>query len=90
MISFTPDFMTPRYLFDSPFSICILSSEEFHEFRNDERPGKKFFTDGSKTKQRTGFGIYGDNYTYENFWNYATVFQALEINHCAKEIVKMK
>ena len=64
--------------------------QNWHDHKYDEEPGIQFFTDGSKTEQGTGFGIYGEINVSKKLWDYATVFQAeaLAINYCAKEIVQ--
>jgi hypothetical protein len=53
----------------------------------DEQNVTKFFTDGSKTQDGTGFGIHGEFEVEKSLNNTATVFQAEAkvISYCQEQ-----
>ena len=54
------DILLPRYNFEFPYQVLIPTREEWLLNKYDEQHGTKFFTDGSKTEDGTGFGIHGE------------------------------
>jgi len=87
----TFDFTTPKYNFDLPFKVKIPTRSEWHtNDLNEIETDLKFYTDGSKTEEGTGFGIYGNIEISRNMENTSTIFQAeaKAITTCAEEILK--
>ena len=83
------DFMKPKYHFDLPFKVTIPTRQEWviNEMNGD---ALNFYTDGSKTENGTGFGVYGTIKISKSMNELATIFQAeaKAITTCAEEIVK--
>ena len=71
------DAMVPKYFFDLSFRIEIPTREQWSTGDLMEYPDAlKYYTDGSKAKVGTGFGIHGAFEISRNMSNLATVFQA--------------
>jgi hypothetical protein len=53
------DKVTPKYVYDKPFTIRISDRSEWKEgFQPDRKGGLIWYTDGSKTNKGTGAGVY--------------------------------
>jgi hypothetical protein len=53
------DRMTPRYVFHKPFKVHLSSKHEWQNgFNPDNKGGLVWYTDGSKTNEGTGAGVY--------------------------------
>lgn len=71
------DAIVPKYFFDLLFKVEIPTREQWSSGDVKEYPDAlKFYTDGSKTNDGTGFGIHGTFEISRNMSNLATVFQA--------------
>jgi hypothetical protein len=85
------DKMTPRHVYEKPFTIRLPERSEWKEgFEPDRKGGLIWFTDGSKTNKGTGTGVccYGTRRKLSfSLGQYTTVFQAevYAIKACADE-----
>jgi ribonuclease HI len=51
--------MTPRYVFHKPFKVHLSNKHEWQNgFKPDNQGGLLWYTDGSKTNEGTGTGVY--------------------------------
>ena len=83
------DAMVPKYFFDLSFRVEIPTREQWSTGDLMEYPDAlKYYHDGSKTKDGTGFGVHGAFEISRNMSNLATVFQAeaKALATCAKHI----
>ena len=84
------DFMKPKYNFDHSFKVKIPTRQEWALNEGNNNETLKFYTDGSKNENGTGFGIFGTTTISKSLNKLATVYQAeaKAITICAEEIVK--
>ncbi|KAJ8917941.1 hypothetical protein NQ315_002636 [Exocentrus adspersus] len=84
------DYMTPKYMFNRDFEISIGDRGDLTEDHYSILPGITWYTDGSKTEQGTGAGIYSGMRKIElslPLGRYTSVFQAevYALLQCARE-----
>lgn len=86
------DISIPSISFDIRFDTIIPTRESFHSHNNPiNESSQNWFTDGSKTDEGTGSGVYGPSIKISiALDNSATVFQTevLALSVCAQEILK--
>jgi hypothetical protein len=82
------DKMIPRHVYDKPFMVRFPDRSEWKKGFQPDRKGRLiWYTDGSKTNNGIGFGVYcyGSGWKISfSLWQYTTVFQAevYAINTC--------
>lgn len=90
------DSMVPSFSFSKPFEVVIPKRDEWNPLEDMLRPADiVWFTDGSRTEEGAGAGIYGERprakFSYA-LGKYATVFQTeiFAILVCAQENIRRR
>lgn len=93
MLTLRSDLQTPKKTFNNKYKVIIPERNFYDNIPPPIIHGdtESWYTDGSKTQEGTGLGIYGPNTEiWLGFDDHASVFQTevLAISRCAEEILR--